>query len=171
MPSLYIANCSKQDRLFTYMFVENPKPYHHKIASGSQIKIDGSDFELDQIIKQHSIYGIQPADNVGKGFSGVAYRIGKPISVGAIESGISQKDQEMIDRALEARKNTAAATDAILQRRAQEFGSRQTAPLEIEITEETRGPTDNAEKFAETITVVKDSQAEYAPRKRGRPKK
>jgi hypothetical protein len=153
------------------MFVENPKPYHHKIRSGMQVKIDGSDFELEQIIKQHTIYGIQQAEKVGKGFSGVAYRYGKPISVGAIEAGIEQRDQEMIDRALEARKNTAAATDAVMNKRAQEFGSRQTAPLEIEIVEESRGPTDNGSKFNETIQVVKDSQAEYSPKKKGRPRK
>jgi len=170
MTALYVANCSKQTRLFTYMFTENPKPFHHKIASGTQIKIEAGDFEIDQILKQHSAYGIQQADKVGKGFSGVAYRIGKPISVQAIEAGLSQKDQEAIDRALEARKNTAAATDLILNRKAQEYGSRQTAPLEIEVIEEGKGPTDNDGKFNETISVVKEGGAE-APRKRGRPRK
>ncbi len=171
MPSLYIANCTKSNRMFTYMFVENPKPFHHKIRAGAQIKIDGNDFELDQIIKQHSSYGIQPATKVGKGFSGVAYSLGKPISVQAIEAGISQKDQEMIDRALEARKATAAATDAIMQSKAQEFGSRQTAPLEIEILEENKNPTDNSAKFNETISVISDSVNDMPAKRRGRPRK
>ena len=155
MTSLYIANCTKSTFLFTYMLVENPRPFHHKIFAGTQIKLDCNNDDADQIIKQHSVYGMQPAEKVGKGFSGLAYRIGKPVSIEAIEAGIEQKDQEMIDRALEVRKNTAAATDHILAEKAREFGSRQTAPLEIEVIEEGTGPTDTSGKFNETIQVVK----------------
>jgi len=151
---LYIANCSKSDFLFTYMLVENPRPFHHKIRAGSQICLSLDQADTEQIIKQHSIYGMQPANNVKKGFSGLAYAH-KPISVEAIQAGISQKDQENIERALETRKNTAAATDHILQEKAREFGSRQTAPLEIEVVEEKRNPTDEGTGFSETITVVK----------------
>lgn len=169
MPSLFIANCSKQEMLFTYMFLENPKPFHHKIRAGTQIRIDATDDEIQHIIKQHEIYGLQNVEKVKKGFGGIAYRIGKSISTEAIEAGLSQKDQEDIERALEARKNTAAATDLILTQKAQEFGSRQTAALEIEVVEEGKGPTDNAGKFNETISVVK--QGMESSRKRGRPRK
>ena len=155
MTALYVANCKKCDYLFTYMLVENPKPYHHKIRAGSQICINADTSEIDQIIKQHSLYGMQPVEKVTKGFSGLAYRLGKPISVDAIHNGFKQNDQEMIDRALEARKLTAAATDHIMAEKAREFGSRQTAPLEIEIVEEKRNPTDQSEGFSETIQVVK----------------
>lgn len=164
MTALYVANCSKSDYLFTYMIFENPKPYHHKIRAGSQICINADTSEIDQIIKQHSIYGMQPVDKVTKGFSGLAYRFGKPISIEAIYAGIKQSDQEMIDRALEARKLTAAATDHIIAEKAREFGSRQTAPLEIEIVEEKRSPTDQSEGFSETIQVVKQG-LEPPPRK------
>lgn len=170
MTTLYVANCTKQTRLFTYMFVENPKPFHHKILAGTQIKIEGSDFEIDQIVKQHEIYGMQLADKVTKGFSGLAYRLNKVISLDAIQAGFSQKDQEIIDTALEVRKNTAAATDMILNRKAQEYGSRQTAPLEIEVIEEGRGPTDNEGKFNETIQVITDG-IETPAKKRGRPRR
>lgn len=155
MTALYIANCWKSDFLFTYMLVENPRPFHHKIRAGSQICLNVDQIEADQIIKQHSIYGMQPVEKVGKGFSGLAYRIGKPISIEAIEAGISQKEQENIERALETRKNTAAATDHILQEKAREFGSKQTAPLEIEIVEERKSPIDDGNGFNETIQVVK----------------
>ena len=137
------------------MLVENPRPFHHKIRAGSQICLNVDQIEADQIIKQHSIYGMQEANKVTKGFSGLAYRVGKAISVEAIEAGISQKDQENIERALETRKNTAAATDHILQEKAREFGSKQTAPLEIEIVEEKRNPVDQSAGFSETIQVVK----------------
>jgi phage major head subunit gpT-like protein len=170
MPQIYVANCSKHDFLFAYMFVENPKPFHHKIRAGSQVRIEASTDEIDQIIKQHSIYGMQPIEAVKKGFGGLAYRLNKPISVEAIEQGLSQSDQEAIDRALEARKNTAAAVDSILSNKAQEFGSRQSAPVEIEVIEEGKGPADNSVKFNETITVVKDG-IEPPKAKRGRPRK
>lgn len=168
MNSLYIANCTKSTFLFTYMLVENPRPFHHKIFAGTQIKLDCNNEDADQIIKQHSVYGMQPADKVGKGFSGLAYRIGKPVSIEAIQSGIAQKDQEMIDRALEVRKNTAVATDHVLSEKAREFGSQQTAPLEIEVVEEGRGPTDNDGKFNETIQVVKQGIEPSRGRKRGK---
>lgn len=170
MPSLYVANCSKQEHLFTYMIPENPRPFSHKIRAGAQVKIDGSDFDLGKIIEQHAIYGMQIVDKVRKGFGGLAYRLGKPISIEAIESGINQSDQEMINRALETRKNTAAATDQIISNKAQEMGARQIAPLEIEIIEESKGPTDKGGGFNETIQVVKDGLAD-APRRRGRPAK
>ena len=170
MPQIYVANCSKHDYIFAYMFIENPKPFHHKIRAGTQIKIEASNDEIEQIIKQHSIYGMQPVEAVKKGFGGLAYRINKQISVEAIEAGLSQSDQEAIDRALEARKNTAAAVDSILTNKAQEFGSRQSAPVEIEVIEEGRNPADQSAKFNETITVVKEG-IEPQRAKRGRPRK
>ena len=58
---LYIANCSKSDFLFTYMLVENPRPFHHKIRAGSQIclSLDQADTEqivLDQLREMVSFY-------------------------------------------------------------------------------------------------------------------
>jgi hypothetical protein len=171
MTKLYIANCSKQEFDFTYMLFENPRPFMHKIRAGSQICLTVSDEEAKQIIDQHKVYGMQLADKATKGFSGLAYKLEKPISVEAIETGISQRDQEMIERALEARKNTAAATDSVLAQRAQEYGSRQTAPLEIEVIEEGKGPADSntGNKFNETITVIKQGMGD-AP-KRGKSRK
>ena len=133
---LYIANCSKQDHQFTYMIMENPRPFMEKIRAGAQIVIDRPPNELDQIINQHSRYGLMEATKVKKGFGGIAYRMDKPISVEAIESGIEQRDQEMIDRALEARKITAVASDQILLDKAQEMGIKQKSGLEIEVVEE-----------------------------------
>ena len=66
MTAFYVANCRKQDFLFTYMFVENPRPFHHKIRAGSQLQLNLDQGEVEQIIKQHSIYGMQPADKVTK---------------------------------------------------------------------------------------------------------
>jgi len=153
---LYIANCSKQEFNLTYMLPENPRPFMHHIRAGGQVEIPGNQDSVDSIINQLSIYGLMEASKVKKGFGGIAYQLEKPISVEAIEAGLDQRDQEMIDRALEARKNTAAAADKILTDKAQEMGLKQKAGLEVEIMEEKKNAGDNSPKFEQTIEVVRE---------------
>ena len=153
---LFVATCSKQDFNFTYMLLENPRPFHHRIRAGGQWEINGSQDEIDHIIKQHSIYGMMEANKVRKGFGGIAYRIDKPINVEAIEAGLSQSEQEAIDRAQQARNVTAAAADQILASKAQEMGLKQKSGLEIEVVEEKRNAGDNESKFEQTIEVVRE---------------
>jgi hypothetical protein len=164
---LYIANCSKQDHQFTYMITENPRPFMERIRAGAQILIDRSIEDVNQIINQHLRYGLMEATKVKKGFGGIAYRLEKPISVQSIEAGIEQRDQEMIDRALEARKITAVASDQLISNKAQEMGLRQKSGLELEVVEEKKNAGDNEPKFNETIEVQKEG---LTPRK-GRPRK
>lgn len=170
MEKLYIANCSKQEFDFTYMIPENPRPFKHNIRAGSQIEIPGTTDTIDAIIKQHSIYGLMEVNRVGKGFGGLCYRLGKPISISAIEAGLSQSDQEMIDRAQLARNVTAVAQDKILTDKAQEMGLKVKAGLEVEVIEEKKNAADNEPKFEQTIEVVKEGLEPKAPR-RGRPRK
>lgn len=162
---LYVANCSKQEFDFTYMIPENLRPFMHKIRAGAQVEINGSQDEIDAIINQHSIYGMVEANKVKKGFGGLCYRLEKPVSIDAIEQGLSQNDQDKIDRALDARKLSAAAADQVISQKAQEMGLQQKAPLEVEVIEEGKNPYDTTGKFSETIEVVKDGGP--AP-KRGR---
>lgn len=169
MMKLYIANCSKQEHFFTYMLPENLRPFSHAIRAGSQIEIPGDNDVIDSIIKQHSIYGLQKANDVHKGFGGLCYQINKPISVEAIKNGFSQTEQEQIDRALEARKITAAAADQIIANKAQEMGLKQKSGLEVEVLEEKKNAADNETKFEQTIEVVREG---VQPIKgRGRPRK
>jgi hypothetical protein len=157
MTTLYIANCSKQDHIFHYHLPGNPQPFAQRIRAGAQIKIDCREGETDAIINQHVIYGMQDVARVKKGFSGLAYRLDKPISVDMIQQGFEQKDAEMIERALESRKVGAAATDAIIAGKAAEFGHNITAPTEVTVTEEGKGPAGaQAGGFDETIKVVRD---------------
>ena len=122
---LYVANCSKQEHLFTYMLPENPRPFSHSIRAGSQIEITGNQPEIDSVVSQHSIYGLMEAKKVKKGFGALCYAIDKPISIEAIQNGFTQSEQEMVDRAQQARNATAAAADQILQNKAQEMGLKQ----------------------------------------------
>jgi len=169
MMKLYVANCSKQEFHFTYMLPENPRPFSHHIRAGSQIEIPGAKEDIDFIIKQHSIYGMKKIEEIGKGFTNLAYRIDKPISISAIEQGLNQSEQEMIDRALEARKITAVASDKIIADKAQEMGLKIKSGLEVEITEEKKNLADTDAKFEQTIEVVKENTTPI--KGRGRPRK
>ena len=165
---LFIANCSKQDFLFTYMLPENPRPFSHKIRAGAQMKLVQSQPEADAIIKQHELYGMMEATKVKKGFGGLCYRIGKHINVEAIEAGISQSDQENIDRAQEARSITAAAQDQIISLKAQEMGIKQKGGIEFEILEDKKNAADQGEKFDQKIEVIHEGQGQ---RNRGKSRK
>lgn len=166
---LYIANCSKQEHLFTYMLPENPRPFSHSIRAGGQIEIPGEQDQLMAIIGQHQVYGMMEVNKVGKGFGGLCYRLEKPISIDAIQAGFTQSDQEMIDRAQEARNVTAAAADQIIAQKAQEMGLKQKSGLEIEVVEEKKNAADNSPKFEQTIEVVREGISQES--KRGRRKK
>jgi len=168
MTKLYIANCSKREHLFTWMIPENPKAFSHKLRAGTQFLIERTDDEVNFIIKQHEIYGMMEVSKVTKGFGGQCYRIGKPISIEAIEAGISQSDQEMIDRAQEARSITTAAQDDIISKTAQEMGIKQKGGIEFEVIEEKKNAADNDEKFEQKIEVIHEG---IAPRGRSRAKK
>jgi len=165
---LYIANCSKQEFMFTYMLPENPRPFSHAIRAGGQIEIPGNQDAIDAIIKQHEPYGFMLADKVKAGFGKLAYRIDKPISVDAIENGFTQSDQEMIDRAQLARNVTAAAADQMIANKAQEMGLKQKSGLEVEVIEEKKNAADHEPKFEQTIEVVREG---VQPIKKGRARK
>lgn len=168
MEKLYIANCSKQEFDFTYTIPENPRPFKHNIRAGTQIEIPANQDVIDAIIRQHSLYGMMEVNQVKKGFGGLCYRLNKPINVSAIEQGISQSDQEMIDRAQQARNITAAAQDKIISEKAQEMGLKPRAGIEVEITEEKKNAADVSEKFEQTLEVIHEGQGE---KRKGRPRK
>ena len=157
---LYVANCSKQEFHFTYALPEKVRPFMHNIRAGGQVEIyceTSADAQI--IVDQHGPYGMKSIKDIKKGFGGLVYQFDKPINVQAIEQGIEQKDQEMIERALEAQKVTAVASDDILARKAQEFGVTQKGALEIEVVEEKKNLADQEPKMNQTIAVVRDGLA------------
>lgn len=164
---LYIANCSKQEFNFTYSLPESVRPFMHMIRAGAQIQIPcKTQDDADAIISQHSIYGLKHVKDIGKRFGGVVYQFDKHINVQAIEQGIEQKDQDMIDRALEAQKITAVASDKIIAEKAQEMGLRQKTALEIEVVEDKKNISDTGDKLNQTISVVRDGLAPSSKSKR-----
>jgi hypothetical protein len=165
MTILFIANCSKQEHNFTYALPENMRPFYQSIRAGGQIKIEGSLQDVNSIIDQHKVYGLQNAKEIGRNFGGICYQIDQVIDVESIHHGFSQTEKEQIDRALEAQKITAVASDQILANKAQEFGVQQKAPLEIEVTEQKLNAADTAPKMSQVIEVVRDGMQ---PRSRNR---
>jgi hypothetical protein len=153
------------NHFFEYSVPENQKRFGKEIKAGGQIELENIQDILTYIIGQHERYGFTEVSKVKKGFSGLCYRFDKPISVTAIESGMSQSEQDMIDRALEARKIQAVATDAHISRIAQEGGLRQKGSIEFETVEEKRNLGDNESKFEQIITVQKEG---VEPKRRGR---
>jgi hypothetical protein len=167
MPSFYIANCSKQERMFCYSLPENPRPFVQMIRAGAQIKIDMSQDHIDSIVNQHEAYGFVDARKVSKKFAGYCYSINKPVSLESIEAGIAQTEQDADDRAADMREIGAIVTDNMIAQKAQEMGMTQKGLTEVEITEQSTGPSDNRNLISETIEVPKEG---IAP-KRGRPRK
>jgi hypothetical protein len=153
------------NHFFEYSVPENPKRFGKEIRAGGQMELDNTSEILNYIIGQHERYGFTEVTKVKKGFSGLCYRFDKPISVQAIESGMGQAEQDMIDRALEARKIQAVASDQAISRVAQEGGLRQKGNIEFETIEEKKGLADNEQKFEQLITVQKEG---IEPKRRGR---
>jgi len=167
MPSFYIANCTKQERMFCYSLPENPRPFVQMIRAGAQIKIDMPQDHIDSIIGQHELYGFVDARKVTKKFSGYCYSINKPIALETIEAGIAQIEQDADDRAADMREIGAIVTDNIIAQKAQEMGMTQKGLTEVEITEQSSNPTEQRPLISETIEVPREG---IAP-KRGRPRK
>lgn len=165
---LYIANCTKSKFILTYSLPEIKKVHVRNLPMGGQIMLEYNKDDLDYIINQHTRYGMQDVNHVKKGFGGLAYRFDKPISLSAIEEGISQSMQEKIDQAQEALKMTVASADEHAFNIAREAGGKQISGLSLEITEEKQGPTDHDKKYTQTIEVVREGQE---PKRRGRPPK
>jgi len=157
MEKLFIANCTKQRHRFGYMLPENARQFMREIEPGQQIALEfDSRDTLCRVIEQHEPYGFYDVSKIKKGFCGIAYQLNKQISIEAIEAGLSQRDQDAIDRAIEAQKVGAVASDKIMADTAQQMGIRQTKPLQIEVIEEKQGVTDNEPKLNQTITVQRD---------------
>ena len=167
---LYVANCSKQIQDFQYWLPETPRAHAQIIGIGQQIKIAGSTDVLEGIIEQHRKYGIVNIKEVNrsKEFFGTAYSFDKPIDVDSIMNAIDRNDQAMEDAALESRKAAAVSMNNQLEATVQSMGGRM-GHSEVEIVEQSKGPTDTAPKMQQTISVEQEQPAPH--RGRGRPRK
>lgn len=141
----------------------------HNILAGRQIPIPFRTLDdLQFVLRQHERFGMKPVDQIEKGFCGITYRIDRPINVESIEAGISQRDQDAIDRALEARRLTAVVQDDLLLKKGQELGVHQRSSIEVEITEEKQNAADTTPKLSQIIGVEREGMQPAQGARRGR---
>jgi|ERR1700744_1282027 len=89
--SINIANCTKQKLRYFYRAPETHKTMMVEIPSGHQSTI-GHNFssqQMEKVIQHMERHGFRPASQMSKllNFSGVFYRIDKPVTESQIHSG------------------------------------------------------------------------------------
>jgi hypothetical protein len=115
---VFIANTTKQIMALHYRLPELPNLFYVEINPGQQkplLQDDLSTEDIDHVIKQHSgvtqEYFVQASKiDSTKGFKGMIYSIGEPVSADMIERCLNSNDVELIKTADEFRKNELAAT-------------------------------------------------------------
>ena len=113
MTKLYIANCTKQTRVFHYRLPEGG-PKSIPIDIGSQVRIPGveSTEAANAVIEQHRVYGIRSVDDARKTkveFTGVVYSIDKPVSIENMQIVLRLNDDELNRRGQKMRAEAAVA--------------------------------------------------------------
>jgi len=168
MPTLYVANASKQKHDFIYRIPEETSIRRQQIPAGGQITVyqpNASAEVLAAIIDQHSRYGLMDIAEIDrrKPFVGLCYRFDKPIQVEKImqadehNAGVLQRESQ------EARKLSAAALHNAIDRATE--GAVKLESLELEVVEQ-NGSTEPG--LNETVTVTRDGGD--PPPRRGRRK-
>jgi hypothetical protein len=167
MPTLYIANTSKQKHDFVYRIPEENGTKRQLIPAGGQITVyqAGATSEvLKSIIDQHLQYGLIDVADIDrrKPFVGLCYRFDKPIDVEKIMHADEHNAGVLTQISQEARKLSAVAAHAKINEDANLVDG-----FELEIVEQNRKGDPG---INETVTVTRDG-ADPAPRGRGRPRK
>jgi hypothetical protein len=116
---LYLANTTKQHRIFTYRILHKradgsiPGAATWPIKPGGQICIDDNftKAEIDEIIAQNVKYGLKSASEVSrvKNFVGIVYDTEKPVSMDSMLERFEKNDSVLGDEAQRRRELTAAA--------------------------------------------------------------
>ena len=172
MPTLYVANCSKQRHDFTYRVPEEVAVRRQQIMPGSQTAIYQPNVPMEiirAIIDQHARYGLVDVNEIDrrKAFTGLCYSLDKPIKVEKFMYVDETNSSALQDASLEARKVSAAALHDILEKVTEGKGKLES--LEFEVVEQNK---DNEAGINEILSVSRDNSATPTPpRGRGRPRK
>jgi len=169
MPTLYVANCSKQKHDFIYRIPEETSIRRQQIAPGSQIVVYQPNSALEivkAIVDQHAIYGLVDVADIDrrKPFVGLCYRFDKPINVEKIMQADEHNSGVLERESQEARKLSAAALHNAIERATE--GAVRVENLELEVVQQ-NGSTEPG--LNETVSVTREGTGE--PPRRGRPRK
>jgi hypothetical protein len=176
---LFIANPTRQPIAFLYRTLENNKVLQQNIGYGQQVKIAGdlSTEEIDYIIGQYRKYGIVKADDMdsNRGFVGICYSVGKPISSIRIDRTLRHNQFVLIDRGKKQRQ--AAAIQEMVRMEDDIIKSGRPERLvgfEASIVEHNHNDRDELPPIAEGIRVTRNANPDgtitepAAPKRRGR---
>lgn len=170
MPTLHIANCTKQKHDFIYRVPEERSTRKQQIQPGSQIVVyqAGAPLEiLTSIVEQHLPYGLVDVTEIDrrKPFVGMCFSWDKPIRVEKIMYADEHNAGVLNEQSLEARKLSAAALHNAIESVTQ--GTARLESLELEVVEQNGH---HEAGLNENVIVSRAGQPE-APRGRGRPRK
>lgn len=161
MTALFIANTTKQRHEFNYRMPESNRVFMQPIDPGHQMKIlnDGSEVEIDYIVKQHAKYGLVSQEEAAKArgrYIGLVYSLGSPVKVKNMDLVYKHNDEEL--KAL-AKKNLATQAAAVNKNLAditrEATGKDAVDRTTIEVVEEVKPGGRDAE-VAEGAEVVKE---------------
>ena len=151
---LYLANTTKQHRIFTYRILHKradgsiPGAATWPIKPGGQICIDDNftKAEIDEIISQNVKYGLKSAAEVSrvKNFVGIVYDTERPVSMDNMLERFEKNDSVLAGEAQQRREVTAAAISTNIAKDLSERTGRdpenlRPARVEVEQVEETTG--------------------------------
>ena len=167
---LYIANGTTQDHDFVYRLQGGPGARVQRIPVGQQIALAGDldPNQIDQIISQHSKYGLVPAEKIDqtRPFAGLCYAVDKPVAATKIETLIRHNKDVLVERGKQIRQELAVASAKFSQEATAETPALLNN-FEITIQEETYNAQSETSQVAEGIRVAKEPSAEMprAPRR------
>jgi hypothetical protein len=171
MTTLYVANASKQRHDFIYRVPEENSVRRQQINPGSQITVYQPNAPIEvltSIVDQHKRYGLTDVAEIDrrKPFVGLCYSFDKPIKVEKIMYADEHNAGVLQEASQEARKMSAAALHAAIERATE--GTAKLESLELEVVEQ-NGSTEPG--LNERVEVTRENKpvSERAPR--GRPRK
>lgn len=141
MPKLFIANTTKQIHDFICWLPGVSKLYQTQIKPGSQVMIgDFTTSDIDNIVKQHAVYGLRASRDVPKDreYVGLCYSVDKPVTMTVLYDGFAKNDEILNERAEVRREEQAAAIAANIKQTMAEHGV-DVPRAEVTLVEETRG--------------------------------
>jgi hypothetical protein len=172
MPTLYVANASKQKHDFIYRIPEETSIRRQQIPAGGQITVYQPNASLEivrAIVDQHLKYGLVDVADIDrrKPFVGICFSLDKPIKVDKIMQADEHNAGVLQEASLEARKLSAAALHNSINQATS--GAVQIESLELEVVEQ-NGPTEPG--LNERVMVTREAGDSPSPiRGRGRPRK
>jgi hypothetical protein len=170
MPTLYVANASKQRHDFIYRIPEETAVRRQQIQPGGQITVyqpNAAPEVVSAIIDQHKKYGLVDVAEIDrrKEFVGLCYCIDKPIKVEKFMYAEESNSDVLTKASEEARQLSAAALHNALEMATE--GGAKIESLELEIVQQNGK---NEPGLNEIMQVSRNIESP-TPRPRGRPRK